>query len=189
MHYLGVVASKLGHLKRAARLFGAAEALRDAARRSLSPADRAEHQRHVETVRRALGENGFSSAWADGQAMSFERAVEYALTAPPVPQGPTPRQDSAPDAAAPTTSVARAVAPTSASPPATNCLADSPLTARELEVALLLARGMSNRQVADALVIAERTASTHVSHILTKLGFSTRAQVAAWTVEHGLAAR
>ena len=68
----------------------------------------------------------------------------------------------------------------------TNGLADSPLSARELEVALLIARGLTNRQVAEELVISERTASTHVTHILNKLGFSTRSQVAAWAVEHGL---
>ena len=56
-----------------------------------------------------------------------------------------------------------------------------------LEVALLLARGLTNRQVAEELVISERTASTHVTHILNKLGFSTRSQVAAWAVERGLA--
>lgn len=54
------------------------------------------------------------------------------------------------------------------------------LTARELEVARLVGRGLSNRQIADALVISERTAQTHVQHILLKLGVHTRAEVAAW---------
>ena len=54
-------------------------------------------------------------------------------------------------------------------------------------MSLLLARGFTNRQVAEELVISKRTASTHVTHILTKLGFSTRSQVAAWAVERGLA--
>jgi DNA-binding NarL/FixJ family response regulator len=54
------------------------------------------------------------------------------------------------------------------------------LTAREHEVAKLVARGFTNRQIADALVISERTAQNHVQHILTKLGFGTRAQIAAW---------
>jgi predicted ATPase/DNA-binding NarL/FixJ family response regulator/tetratricopeptide (TPR) repeat protein len=178
VHYLGVVAGEQGHLERAARLFGAAEALRDVARRALSPADRTEHQRHVDAVRHALGEPRFSAAWAEGQSLSFERAVEYALTAPPVPRGPTAREASALETAGPP-------APTPM-PPMTNGLVESPLSARELEVALLLARGLTNRQVAEALVISERTASTHVTHILTKLGFSTRSQVAAWVVERGL---
>ena len=56
----------------------------------------------------------------------------------------------------------------------------SPLSAREDEVAALIAQGMTNRQIADALVISERTAQNHVQHILTKLGFSSRSQIAAW---------
>ncbi len=62
------------------------------------------------------------------------------------------------------------------------------LTAREREVAVLLARGLTNRQIAQALVIAEGTAGVHVDHILNKLGFRSRAQVAAWAAEHGLLA-
>lgn len=55
------------------------------------------------------------------------------------------------------------------------------LSARELEVAQLVAEGLTNRQIAERLVISERTAQNHVQHILTKLGFSTRSQIAAWT--------
>jgi DNA-binding CsgD family transcriptional regulator/transcriptional regulator with XRE-family HTH domain len=62
------------------------------------------------------------------------------------------------------------------------------LTAREREVAVLLARGLTNRQIAEMLVIAEGTAGVHVDHILNKLGFRSRAQVAAWAAEHGLLA-
>ncbi len=47
-------------------------------------------------------------------------------------------------------------------------------------MARLVGRGLSNRQIADALVISERTAQTHVQHILLKLGVHTRAEVAAW---------
>lgn len=54
------------------------------------------------------------------------------------------------------------------------------LTRREREVANLVAEGMTNRQIAEALYISERTAQTHVQHILTKLGFSARAQIATW---------
>jgi non-specific serine/threonine protein kinase len=60
------------------------------------------------------------------------------------------------------------------------------LTGREREVAVLIARGLSNRQIAEALVIAEWTVDTHVRHILNKLGFRSRAQVAAWATERGL---
>ncbi|MFF3559674.1 AAA family ATPase [Streptomyces sp. NPDC002574] len=56
----------------------------------------------------------------------------------------------------------------------------NPLSPRETEVAELVAQGMTNRGIAGTLFISERTAQTHVQHILTKLGFSTRTQIAAW---------
>jgi len=61
------------------------------------------------------------------------------------------------------------------------------LTTREREVAALIARGATSREIARALTISERTAEAHVSHMLGKLGFSSRAQIAAWAVEQGLA--
>lgn len=60
------------------------------------------------------------------------------------------------------------------------------LTARECEVAALIVRGKTSREIAEELVITERTAEVHVSNILGKLGFSSRAQIAAWAVERGL---
>jgi DNA-binding CsgD family transcriptional regulator/tetratricopeptide (TPR) repeat protein len=56
----------------------------------------------------------------------------------------------------------------------------SGLSVREEQVAQLVARGLSNRQIAAALVVSERTAENHVQHILTKLGFAKRSQIAAW---------
>jgi DNA-binding NarL/FixJ family response regulator len=53
-------------------------------------------------------------------------------------------------------------------------------------VVRLVARGRTNRQIAEQLVIAPRTADTHVGNILTKLGLHTRAELAVWAVEHGL---
>ena len=60
--------------------------------------------------------------------------------------------------------------------------ATSTLTARELEVAGLFAAGKSNREVASALFLSERTAQNHVQHILTKLGFSNRSQITSWVL-------
>jgi DNA-binding NarL/FixJ family response regulator len=57
------------------------------------------------------------------------------------------------------------------------------LTAREWDVALLVAKGHSNRLIGDELVVSERTIDTHVSHILRKLSLISRAQIAAWVVE------
>jgi DNA-binding CsgD family transcriptional regulator len=63
------------------------------------------------------------------------------------------------------------------------------LTAREREVAALVAQGKTSRDIADLLVISERTAEAHVGNILGKLGFSSRAQIAAWAVETKLTTR
>jgi DNA-binding CsgD family transcriptional regulator len=60
------------------------------------------------------------------------------------------------------------------------------LTEREREVARLIAAGQSNAAIAQVLVISERTAETHVTNILGKLGFASRSQIAAWAVERGL---
>jgi DNA-binding NarL/FixJ family response regulator len=61
------------------------------------------------------------------------------------------------------------------------------LTTREREVAALVARGLSNRAIADELIVGERTVETYVSSILSKLGYTSRAQIAAWSVQRGLA--
>jgi DNA-binding NarL/FixJ family response regulator len=60
------------------------------------------------------------------------------------------------------------------------------LTERERQVASLIAQGMSNREIAEALVVSERTVETHVANIFSKLGFTARTQIAAWAVERGL---
>jgi non-specific serine/threonine protein kinase len=62
----------------------------------------------------------------------------------------------------------------------------SQLTVREREVAALIARGLTNRQIAATLVIAEGTAGNHVEHILAKLGYRSRAEVASWATARGL---
>jgi DNA-binding NarL/FixJ family response regulator len=61
--------------------------------------------------------------------------------------------------------------------------ARSPLSPRELEVARLVTRGLTNKQIGETLYVSERTAENHVQHILVKLGFSNRSQIAAWSGE------
>jgi DNA-binding CsgD family transcriptional regulator len=60
------------------------------------------------------------------------------------------------------------------------------LTAREGEVLVLLARGLSNKQIAERLVITPKTAGNHVEHIYAKIGASSRAAAALFAVQHGL---
>jgi len=59
------------------------------------------------------------------------------------------------------------------------------LSARELEVARLVAAGMTNREIAAELTIAPKTAAAHVEHIRAKLGVSRRAQIAVWVAGQG----
>ena len=61
------------------------------------------------------------------------------------------------------------------------------LTARERDVLVLVARGYSNKEIADTLVISERTARTHVSNVLVKLNLASRTQAALWAIREGLA--
>jgi predicted ATPase/DNA-binding CsgD family transcriptional regulator len=73
-------------------------------------------------------------------------------------------------------------------PAARRAAGGSDLTPREQEVAALAARGLSNREIATRLTLSVRTAETHVDHVLTKLGFRSRAQLAAWAHTEGLLA-
>jgi non-specific serine/threonine protein kinase len=84
---LAVVAVAQAQPERAARLFGAAERLRDVIGAPLPPADRAGHDRSDAAVRLALGEDGFAAAWKEGQAMTLEAAIDYALAAPSPAKG------------------------------------------------------------------------------------------------------
>ena len=118
-----------------------------------------------------LGEAAFEAAWYVGRGMTFQQAVVYALTA-----------------------AQTLAAPLAASPaqPQLRTLLQSAkenyggLTAREREVALLVAQGKSNREIAGTLVLSERTVDTHVGNILSKFRFSSRTQIATWAVEKGL---
>ena len=69
------------------------------------------------------------------------------------------------------------------SPSPTSAGASPAPTKREREVATLIAEGLTNKEIAARLVISPRTAQGHVEHLLTKLGFNSRAQIAAWVVE------
>ncbi|MEV4801002.1 LuxR C-terminal-related transcriptional regulator [Nonomuraea sp. NPDC049421] len=106
-------------------------------------------------ARDRLGEAVVGVLWAEGAAMTAEQAVACALDGE-LPEPP-----------------ARPVVPVSR---------DSRLTAREREIAELVARGLSNRAIAEELVISPATVARHVANMLAKLGFSTRTQIAAWVI-------
>jgi predicted ATPase/DNA-binding CsgD family transcriptional regulator len=156
-----------GDLRRAVVLGGAAAALRDAAGRR--PGAGAGFERTLEPIRRKLGEPLVAQLWGEGRATALDEAVDHALSLPAGRDVPEPSPAAEPPGEGPLT------APVT--PPST-------LTAREREIALLIARGLSNRGIADELVISPATVARHVTNILTKLGFASRAQVAAWAVDH-----
>lgn len=83
-------------------------------------------------------------------------------------------------------SIARKVIRELSRPPAAP-LTDEPLTEREVEVLALVARGLSNQEIADHLVIGERTVRTHVSSILAKLHLANRTQAALYALREGIA--
>ncbi|MBP2328714.1 non-specific serine/threonine protein kinase [Kibdelosporangium banguiense] len=109
-------------------------------------------------ARRALGDHAFQAAFRRGADLDLEQAVAYALGEKPEP---------APTALAET------------------CTSGTPLTKREQQVAELVAEGLSNKDIAARLVIAQRTAEGHVERILAKLGFTKRTQLAAWITRQG----
>src|SRR5439155_6983628 len=74
----------------------------------------------------------------------------------------------------------------SSSAPRTVSDTGAPLTPRQLEVAVLVAHGLTNRQIANRLVVSERAAAAHIEQILNKLGVDSRTQIAVWASERGL---
>jgi DNA-binding NarL/FixJ family response regulator len=160
---LAGVALTRGQAARAARLFGAADASRMEIGARRQPGHAALHARQIAAVRAKLGDAAFAAAFAAGQKLELGEVVTDSLAQ----EERIANADSR-------------VGPGAAQPP-------NPLTPREREVVGLIARGLTDRQIAEELVITTGTAGNHVVHILAKLGFRSRTQVAAWAVEHGAA--
>jgi DNA-binding CsgD family transcriptional regulator/tetratricopeptide (TPR) repeat protein len=150
-----------GRWRRAGRLHGAADALRRAAGFALQGDKRAVYDLALSNLRSAAGEETFTESWHEGTTMELEQVIAYALA----------RQE-------PATPPSRLKRDVQFSTPF------STLSAREREVALLVSQGMTNRQIAGALTIAERTVDTHVSKILRKLQLASRVHLARWVLEH-----
>ncbi|WP_433565279.1 LuxR C-terminal-related transcriptional regulator [Nocardia sp. CA-151230] len=160
-----------GDHERAARLLGAAESLQRSTIRLAHTITVAVGEKERLKVREALGEEAFRTAFGAGASLPLEEAIDYALgrtAAEPEPVAPPPALKRAPRAATTTLSET------------------SVLTRRQKDVARLVAAGHSNKRIAADLVISVRTAETHVEHILTKLGLTSRTQLAAWAHEHNL---
>ena len=156
---LAWVAVADGDPDRAPVLLGATERLWELIGRPLfgSPTLLAWRDQVHMRAREAFGEQRFDCGRRQGAAMSQHDVIALALgeSAAPTPAAHAPGE----------------------SPVA------SPLTKREREVATLVASGHSNREIAASLVISPRTAETHVENILTKLGFTSRTQIAAWATQ------
>jgi predicted ATPase/DNA-binding CsgD family transcriptional regulator len=150
----------------AARLLGTAQVLLGTVGFQVDPEDQELFNGYIAAARTQLSEQTFGMAWAEGRAMTIDQAIAYAQAVP-----------------APSQSDASEHLP---SPHRATGSEFSGLTRREREVATLVSQGKSNRQIAAELVVSERTVEGHVNNILSKLGFRSRAQVAAWAVEKGL---
>jgi predicted ATPase/class 3 adenylate cyclase/DNA-binding CsgD family transcriptional regulator len=155
---LACAAGSRGEAERATRLFGAAEALREAVGYWQEHRERALREPYLTAARSRMDQASWESAFAAGQAMVFEEAAEYALSKEADPDRPTfPASEAPSDGQLPVT-----------------------LTSREQEVAVLVAQGLSNRQIASYLTLSEHTIATHIRNILKKLGLHSRTQIAAY---------
>jgi DNA-binding CsgD family transcriptional regulator len=118
-----------------------------------------DHDQTVAEVRGALGDDVFNRLFDQGAHLDLEDAAAAALGTATGAEAKARRRQPAPDGAPMIATIA--------------------LTPREQEVAQLVALGLSNKEIATTLGIAQRTAEAHVEHILNKLGFTSRAQIAA----------
>jgi predicted ATPase/DNA-binding CsgD family transcriptional regulator len=157
------IAADGGRPERAAVLLGAAAGLADfmGTRAPMWPDLLVYHAQREERTRSSLGEQGFRRAFTRGQDLALDDAVAYALEEPP-------GHDRAPDGG-----------DGGGTTPAPDAGPLEALTPREREVADLIAKALTNKEIADRLVISQRTAEGHVQRIMVKLGCRSRIQVAA----------
>ena len=154
---LAALAEASGDLARAVRLAGAAQAVFEAIGPLPSAAAGRRLDRLLGSAGSALGSAAVTSLLAEGKAMSPHQAVQLAAAPPPEPVASVPNGHRP----------------------------GGQLTEREMEVAVLAARGMSNRGIGEKLFITQATAARHIANIFTKLGVSSRAQLVAWMADNG----
>ena len=155
---LAWLAGSSGQPERAALLMGASAALSQELGIALLPPAQAQHDACEAAVRASLDEASYRACWERGHALSRNQVVAVAL------------EDALPAGRRP-------------APAATAHAADE-LSDRELEVARLVANGLSNPTIAAELFVSVATVKTHVSHILSKLGLSSRVQLTNWIAAH-----
>ena len=155
---LAVVVAQQGETTWATRLLAAASALRDSLGVPLPSVCRADYERSLAAARAQLGEQAFAAAWAEGQSMTWEQAL---AARGPVKIPPTPPEKSP-------------------------FIAPSGLTGREVEVLRLLARGLTDAQIAEQLVISPRTVNTHLKAIYGKIQVSSRSAATRYAFEQHL---
>jgi DNA-binding CsgD family transcriptional regulator len=149
---LGTLAGEAGSHREAARLFGAAHAVRERMGAVRFKVWDATHQASVVVLREALGEEDFDSAWAEGAALLVEEAIAYAQRG----RGQRKRPTSGWQALTPT----------------------------ELEVVRLVSEGLANNDIATRLFVSPRTVQSHLTHVYTKLGLTSRVQLAQEAARH-----
>ena len=149
----------------AVRLFGAAELLLEDDF-AADPLERAQYDRQLASVRAQLAENDFTSAWNEGRAMTPEQAFvssQYAPSSTPASQTTATGHTSTPS------------------------VYPDELTRREMEVLRLLAKGWTDAQIAEHLVISPRTVNKHTTSIYIKIGVSSRSAATRYAFEQKLA--
>jgi predicted ATPase/DNA-binding CsgD family transcriptional regulator len=149
---LAVLAGEAGSHREAARLFGAAEAIRGRMRIARFKVWNAGYEASVAALRNAMGQQDFEAAWAEGAALSTEEAIGYAQ------RGRGERKRPASGWAS--------------------------LTPTELDVVRLVSDGLANRDIATRLFVSPRTVQTHLTHVYTKLGLSSRVQLVQEAARH-----
>ena len=149
-----------------ARLWGAAESLREAISMPMRPIDRAHYEHALTTTRAQLGEKAFADAWSEGRTMSLEQVLAAKGTAEP-PALILTKPSSNLKEPMPSTFPAG-------------------LTPREMDVLRLLAQGLTSAQIAEQLVIGLVTVNSHVRSIYSKLGVTSRAAATRYALEHKL---
>ena len=158
---LAEVVAAQGEAAWAARLWGAAEARREEIQAPRPAVFRTEYERAIAAARTQVGEKPFTAAWTEGRAMTLEQVLTIQGQATPTEPPSAPRAGTSP-------------------------LGPGELTPREGEVLRLLARGLTNAQIAEELMVSQLTIKAHLRSIYSKLGVTSRSAATRYALEHHL---